>query len=167
MKNMNRGIARGAVLLALALLAQSLRLLAPLPPLAGMFVIGSLVNAVLLLTAVYSGRVTAVAVGVMLPFAAFLQGQLPAPVFIPGVAAGNAVFACFGQFFWRRGALYFAPFLKAGVLYIGAWAALRVAELQPGAAKAVSALMSWPQIVTAFCGILLARALAERVRFKA
>lgn len=167
MESMSRAVARGAVFLALALLSQSLRIFVPLPPFAGLFVIGSLVNAMLLLTAVYSGRVIAVAVGTLLPLVAFLQGQLPAAVFIPGVAVGNAVFACFGQRFWRRNGLYLAPFLKTGALYIGVWAALCVADVQPFAAKAASALLSWPQIVTGFCGILLARGLAERVRCKA
>lgn len=162
-RRMSEAIARGAVFFALALLAQSLRLFVPIPPLAGMFVIGSLVNALLLLAAIYAGWRAAALLGILLPAAAFMQGQLPAPIFIPGVAAGNLVFIACGHFFWRQRALYFAPFLKAGILYAGLWMALRFTVLPSSAAKAAAVLMSWPQVITALCGILLAQRLAKRI----
>ena len=89
---MDKTLVRGAMLIALTVVLQSLRLFIPLPPMASMFFIGTLVNMMLAVTVRLAGLKPALLAVVLLPFFAYLQGQLPIPLLIPVVIGGNAVF---------------------------------------------------------------------------
>ena len=72
----SRQLARGALLIALALALQGLRLVVPLPLPVSTFLIGTLVHMMLTLTLHLNGRSTALLLGALLPVTAYLQGQL-------------------------------------------------------------------------------------------
>ena len=83
-------IARTAILLALAVLFQSLRLFIPIPAAVDQYLVGSLVNMCLVVAAVIVGIQGGLIVAVLTPVIAFLQNVLANPVLVPFVALGNA-----------------------------------------------------------------------------
>ena len=85
----NNNWVRGAMLLAVGLVLQALRLVIPMPPMWTVFVVGTLVNMVLVLAARTVGLWPSVMIAVLLPVMAYFQGQLPLPFLIPVVAGGN------------------------------------------------------------------------------
>ena len=131
---------RLASFLALALVLQSIRLVVPLPGPVNMFFIGSLLNAVMILS-----------------IWAFLQGQLPLVFLIPVIGLGNACFMAWVYRFRRsRAALFAGPLVKAGILYGGTNIVLAIVALPDVVGQTLSFMMSWPQIVTGCVGIVLA-----------
>ena len=108
---MDKTLVRGAMLIALTVVLQSLRLFIPLPPMVSMFFIGTLVNMMLAVTVRLAGLKPALLAVVLLPFFAYLQGQLPIPLLIPVVIGGNAVFVLICHWAWHRG-LMLAPLAK-------------------------------------------------------
>ena len=87
----NNNWVRGAMLLAVGLVLQALRLVIPMPPMWTVFIVGTLVNMVLVLAARTVGLWPSVMIAVLLPVMAYFQGQLPLPFLIPVVAVGNLV----------------------------------------------------------------------------
>ena len=79
----NTTIVRGAMLLATAVIVQEIRLFLPLPPLLSIFVVGTLVNAVLVVAARFTGLLAAALISFLLPVIALLQGHLAVPLLIP------------------------------------------------------------------------------------
>ena len=161
-------LVRTALLLAIAVLFQNLRLLNG-TGLAATIVIGSLVNLTLFVAAGTVGWYGGTAVGLLTPVVAFLQGHLALPVLIPFVAAGNIVlvvaFALVERGANTQGRLWtgvaVASVLKTIALY-GLIVLLFVGVMLPGMglpaekAKAMTAALSlsfsWPQLVTALLG---------------
>lgn len=156
-------LVRGALLFALALMFQGIRLIMPLPPGIAMFLIGSLVNATLLLAVRRAGTISAVMMGALLPFVAFMQGQLPVVQMIPVVAAGNIAMVVYFRYLGGPRAVWLLPLLKAAVLYGGCVFVLRMFAIPPVIASAILFAMGWPQLVTATLGILLALRIDERL----
>ena len=153
-----------AMFLALAFLLQSLRLLMPMiPGPVNMFLIGSLLNMIMALAIWRTRTRWAAIIGVLLPIGAFFQGQLPVAPMIPVVAAGNAFFTLAVFALGPRRRAFFAPFLKAAVLFTGTQLVLRMLDLPAPMANVLTFMMSWPQIVTGCLGIFLGRALLKRL----
>lgn len=92
MKNNNnlQLVVRTALLVAITLLFQQLRLLIGINP-ASTVIIGSLVNLALFVSAATVGWRGSIFVAILSPFVAAIQGHLPHPLLIPFVAAGNLV----------------------------------------------------------------------------
>ena len=67
MENRVKMLVRGALLLSLAVIVQQLRLILPLPTLITTLLIGTVVNAALVLAARFTGLFTAVAMCLALP----------------------------------------------------------------------------------------------------
>lgn len=163
----NRRMVRGALLVALALALQSLRLVLPLPQPAGTFVIGSLVHMMLALTLKLCGLGTASLLGFLLPLTAYVQGQVLLVFLIPVIWLGNLLFVLLVQCFTgqRRLVLVIPPVVKAVVMLGAAWCVVSfVAVPVPAVRKAILFAMSVPQLVTAVLGILLARQVLLRIR---
>lgn len=162
----NRMLVRGALLLAIALMAQQLRLVLPLPPLVLTLVIGTLVNCALVLAAKYTSLPVAVTMCLALPVIAFLQGHLPVPLLIPVVFLGNGVFVLLCHRLWNKAIRVVAPVVKAFIMYVSAL--FMLAEFLPDKtlAKVLLFGMGWPQLVTALLGILLAEVLEKRAELK-
>ena len=108
----NNNWVRGAMLLAVGLVLQALRLVIPMPPMWTVFVVGTLVNMVLVLAARTVGLWPSVMIAVLLPVMAYFQGQLPLPFLIPVVAVGNLVMVYLCARFWGKGIIIAAPLFK-------------------------------------------------------
>lgn len=160
-------LARTALLLALLLVLQSLRLVMPLPPVLSMFLIGTLVNACLLVAVETVGIWPAIVLAFLAPITAYFQQMLLLPVFIVPVAIGNIVYAAW--FWWTRRKpallrLGGAAFVKTFLLYVLFTWLLTWVQLAPQVAAGVMLAMSWPQLVTGLAGGVLALVLKRRLR---
>lgn len=163
----NSRLVRGALLVALALALQSLRLVLPMPQLLSTFIIGTLVHMMLVLTLQLGGLKTALLLAFLLPLTAYVQGQVLLPFLIPVIWLGNFIFVLLvRQFKGRRKlSLLMPPLAKACVMLLAAWAALSFLALpNPALRKTVMFAMSVPQLLTAVAGILLAEQVKKRLR---
>ena len=163
----NSKLVRGALLVALALALQSLRLVLPMPQLLSTFIIGTLVHMMLVLTLQLSGLKTALLLAFLLPLTAYVQGQVLMPFLIPVIWLGNFIFVLLVRQFKGRHklALCVPPVSKACVMLLAAWAALSFLALpNPVLRKTVMFAMSVPQLLTAVAGILLAEQVKKRLR---
>ncbi len=144
--------------MAVAVLLQSLRLLLPLPPLAGAFIIGTLVNMKLALTMEINGFLTAWLLACLLPFFAYLQGQLPFPFLIPVVMLGNIAFVyLLGQCkrAWPR--VLLPPLGKAVLMCVFTYILLGLFGIDgPIMRRMILFSMSVPQFATGVLGVLAA-----------
>ena len=144
-----------AMFLAVALVFQSIRLIMPMiPGPVNMFLIGSLLNTVMVLSIWCTNSRWAGIIGVLLPLGAFMQGQLP--VMIPVVALGNAVYILLSGRWQQSRLLYLSPFVKALILYAGTLSVLHIIDLPAPVSGMILLMMSWPQIVTGAIGLFLA-----------
>lgn len=163
----NSKLVRGALLVALALALQSLRLVLPMPQLLSTFIIGTLVHMMLVLTLQLSGLKTALLLAFLLPMTAYVQGQVLLPFLIPVIWLGNFIFVLLVRQFKdsRNLSLSIPPLAKACVMLLAAWAALSFLALpNPALRKTVMFAMSVPQLLTAVAGILLAEQVKKRLR---
>ena len=144
----NSRLVRGALLVALALALQSLRLVLPMPQLLSTFIIGTLVHMMLVLTLQLGGLKTALLLAFLLPLTAYVQGQVLLPFLIPVIWLGNFIFVLLVRQFKGRHklALCVPPVSKACVMLLAAWAALSFLALpNPALRKTVMFAMSVPQ----------------------
>ncbi|MCM8900017.1 ECF transporter S component [Caldicoprobacter algeriensis] len=155
-------IGRTAILLALALLFQSLRLFMPIPSLVDQYVVGSLVNLCLIIAAVIVGIEGGLIVAILTPVIAFLQNVLLNPVMVPFVALGNATIVVLVALIYRKNkyvALAAGALCKFLVLYITVVHVaipLFMPNTSPQAKELMSLKFSWPQLITASVGGMLA-----------
>lgn len=159
------------MLLALALLSQSLRLVLPVSLAVSMFLIGTLVTACLVLAAWRYGLGSAFIIAWITPVVAFMQGMLPLVPFIPAVGIGSSLFVlCV----WalrhssRPVLLVLPPLIKMLSLYGCFWLLFQLLHITavnvPGKIEtAILFSMSWPQLVTGFLGVLTALAVDARI----
>ena len=162
----NSKLVRGALLVALALALQSLRLVLPMPQLLSTFIIGTLVHMMLVLTLQLGGLKTALLLVFLLPLTAYVQGQVLLPFLIPVIWLGNFIFVLLVRQFKdsRKLSLSIPPLAKACVMLLAAWAALSFLALpNPALRKTVMFAMSVPQLLTAVAGILLAEQVKKRL----
>jgi hypothetical protein len=162
-----KNLTRTALLLALALLFQSLRFFLPVPPAFSTFLIGSLVNMALLVAALEAGVKAAVFIGLVVPVVAYLQQLLPVPFFILPVACGNTALIFLFQIALRFGALpaiLLAATGKAVIVYGLFIFVLTFIDLPPQAAAALLFAMGWGQLVTGCLGGFLAVTVHKKLR---
>lgn len=158
----NRIMVRGALLVALALILQGIRIVLPLPPLASTFLIGTLVHMMLATTFWQCGAAPAYLLSLLLPVTAYIQGQLLLPLLIPVVWVGNMLFVYLLNSASGIMQLVFPPLMKAAVMYAGAHLVIIFLQLPQGAlVQGILFGMSVPQAVTGALGILLAQRLAR------
>ncbi|WP_449037207.1 hypothetical protein [Phascolarctobacterium sp.] len=163
----NSKLVRGALLVALALALQSLRLVLPMPQLLSTFIIGTLVHMMLVLTLQLNGLKTALLLAFLLPLTAYVQGQVLLPFLIPVIWLGNFIFVLLVRQFKdsRKLSLFVPPVAKACVMLLAAFAVLSFLALpNPVLRKTVMFAMSVPQLLTAVAGILLAEQIKKRLR---
>lgn len=163
----NSKLVRGALLVALALALQSLRLVLPMPQLLSTFIIGTLVHMMLVLTLQLNGLKTALLLAFLLPLTAYVQGQVLLPFLIPVIWLGNFIFVLLVRQFKdsRKLSLFVPPVAKACVMLLAAFAVLSFLALPNTALrKTVMFAMSVPQLLTAVAGILLAEQVKKRLR---
>ena len=158
----------GALLVAIAVILQASRLLMPLPPLLTNFIIGTLVNMMLVLCVRLNGFTSAVVLSLLLPIFAYVQGQLLLPMLIPVVALGNVLFAYFVERL-KGGVLGYIipPVVKAVSMCASAYVVIAFLGIEAVAMqKGILFAMSVPQLVTGFTGILCAKRLVEVLKTK-
>lgn len=149
-------ITRTAIILALTILFQSMGRFVPLGQL-NQFITGSLVNACLLLAAAFTGIWGGAAVSLLSPFGAILTGaSIPLP-FAPFIAVGNFILVLMFVIFKKK---YIIGMASGAVLKFGfLWAAINLFVNLMGGKPALQPLLiafSWPQLVTASIGGLIA-----------
>lgn len=162
----NSRLVRGALLVALALALQSLRLVLPMPQLLSTFIIGTLVHMMLVLTLQLNGLKTALLLAFLLPLTAYVQGQVLLPLLIPVIWLGNFVFVLLVRWFMSRSklSLLMPPLAKAIVMLLAAWVVVSFLALSnPALRKTIMFAMSVPQLLTAVAGILLAKQVKKRL----
>lgn len=162
---MAKRIAQGALLIGIAVVLQSLRLIIPLPLQVSTFVIGTLVHMMLALTVQLNGLTTAIILSCILPMFAYAQGQLMLPVLIPVVILGNLIFVILLNLFKQVWQQFLVPIAKALVMGIGAYLLINFVQLpKPQLAKILLFAMTVPQIITGIAGILLANRIKKRLK---
>lgn len=160
-----RTLTGSALLLGLALLAQSLRFMIPMHA-ASMFFIGTMVGACTAIAVWRYGLKSGVLISIVTPIMALIQGMLTIPLFVPIVALGGISFAIVMKI------LQYQPLwvitivgavVKCLVLYGGF---ILLFMLMPGIPEAMQVgvlfSMGWPQLVTGACGTLLAYVVNKR-----
>ena len=160
-----RTLARGSVLLTMAIVAQEIRLFLPLPPLLSIIVIGTMLNAIMVIAVRYASLTSAIIISAILPLFAFMQGHVIIPLMIPVIFLGNFVLVLVCDKFWGKGIIIIAPVLKTVSLYMLSRALFSMLGLQNKVVDAILLGMSWPQLITAILGIILAMQLEKRLVF--
>lgn len=135
------------------------------------FLVGPVINCILILAAVICGRWWGVGAGLLTPVMALLVGQLSAPLapFIPFIMTGNAIFVLLFSIFQesklvrRAGAVIIGAAAKYAFLAFSASKLISLFGLNfpPKIAKALVISMGIPQLVTALGGGALALILIE------
>ena len=160
-----RTLARGSVLLTMAIVAQEIRLFLPLPPLLSIIVIGTMLNAIMVIAVRYASLTSAIIISAVLPLFAFMQGHVIIPLMIPVIFLGNLVLVLVCDKFWGKGIIILAPVLKTVTLYMLSRVLLSMLGLQNKLVDAILLGMGWPQLITAILGIILAMQLEKRLIF--
>jgi len=151
-KNIALSIIKFAVLLAIAVVTPALIHNQPIT--------GPIVNAVLFLGVVLLGAQNAILLGLMPSVVALSFGLLPAPLapMIPFIMLSNVILVITFSYlrkknFWL-GAIA-ASLIKFAFLYATSFAVINLITQKPLAQKAAQ-MMSYPQLLTALAGALLA-----------
>ena len=160
-----RTLARGSVLLTMAIVAQEIRLFLPLPPLLSIIVIGTMLNAIMVMAVRYASLTSAIIISAVLPLFAFMQGHVIIPLMIPVIFLGNFVLVLVCDKFWGKSIIILAPVLKTVTLYMLSRVLLSMLGLQNKVVDAILLGMGWPQLITAILGIILAMQLEKRLIF--
>ncbi len=161
-----RFITRTAVILALAIVFQNLRLVIGAWP-QSTLIIGSLVNLTLIVATGAVGLVAGLVISFVTPIVAFAQGHLPHVWFMPVTMIGNAVLVLVYYLF--KNSRFAEPFNAFLGIIIGAlvkWAAMYwlgvvvvlgmfVPDLPQKKAAAIAAAFNFPQLITATVGGVL------------
>ena len=158
-------LVRGALLLAIALVVQQLRLIIPLPVILMTLIIGTVVNCVLVLCRWTTSKAITVAVSFALPFVAAAQGHILPPV-IPVIFMGNTLYALLsGQ---KDKSLYHliivAPAVKAFCMGAGLWLVLTITNMPPALRLHMVKAFIPIQWATGITGLVLAAGIEKRIR---
>jgi hypothetical protein len=159
--NKAKWITRTALLLALTIVFQSIRVFVPTLSLVNLgimdlstLVIGSLVNLALLASARFVGPLSGVIISVVAPIIAFSQGHVPIVYMIAPIAIGNLVLVLV-YYYGSKGmpeavALMAAAVVKFAALFVMVRYIVIPLFVKADKLKAaLSAGFSWPQLITA------------------
>lgn len=173
MNNKTRWIATTGIMLALLIVLQAVT------GFGGQFLTGSCVNLVLAVSAIVGGLWCGVTVALLSPFFAFLLGIGPKLIqIVPCIALGNVVFviALYLLASFKAGKAlnpimqrYGAAVISAGLKFLTLWVVivklvLPSLGLPEAQVNTMSAMFSWPQLVTALIGGCIAVTLLPILR---
>jgi hypothetical protein len=158
-----------AILVALTIVFQLMRPILGGSNIVSTYIIGSLINLALIISACAVGLFSGIAVAVIAPLIALMQGHATLPM-VPWIIAGNAVlalvYALVGQkdkhslrIEWARWSVVsvFAAIVKFAVIALGQALVLTSAKgLAFGAATSTATAAQMVQIITALLGAVLA-----------
>ena len=157
-------LVRGALLLAIALVVQQLRLLLPLPVVVMTLIIGTVVNGVLVLCRRTTTRAITVAVSFALPFVACAQGHILPPV-IPVIFLGNTLYALLSGMKGKPLAylILVAPAAKALCMGAGLWLVLTITNMPPDLRLHMVKAFITIQWATGITGLFLADLIGKKI----
>ena len=162
-------ITRTAVLLALLIALQWAT--AGTQVFAGQYITGSCVNAVLAVAVLYAGLWSGVSVALLSPFFAKLLGIGPQLIqIIPAIAAGNLVYVLMLHLLGKHLKAFTIPaaaigkFLTLYLLVVKWIVPMLAANLKPQQITTFSVMFSYPQIITAIIGGILAMGIVSVLR---
>ena len=157
-------LTRAALCLAIAAIAQAVRILLPLPSIISMLMIGTVVNLCLCFAVWGSGILFAGIMCLLLPLFAFMQGHLPVLPMVAVVFLGNFVFCIVvqQQRQWKR--YVFAPLLKAVTLWSCTGIMCNMFHIPQQARYVLQVSMGIPQWTTALLGVITAGFLWKRLQ---
>ena len=134
------------------------------------FIVGPLVNACLLVSTALAGVWSGIIIAVASPFTSLINNHAPVAAallpFAPFVAAGNAVYVLSYYLLRKKSAIAgvgIGSVLKFGFLYAAINIFLQVFNF-PKFAKVLTFLFSWPQLVTALLGGVVALAAIKALK---
>ena len=163
-----KSITGTGLLLAIALLAQSLRLMFPfIPNQVSMFLIGPITSATFVLATWRYGWKNGLVIAWVAPVVAHLQGMLPLPPFIFITGLGTTAYVLVAYWLQHKSTILLiivAALVKAGVLFGGYSLFFSLFQLPPKIVNAMLFVSSWPQLVTSSLGIILALLIMKRVK---
>ncbi len=156
-----KSITGTGLLLAVALLAQSLRLMFPfIPNQVSMFLIGSITSATFVLATWRYGWKNGLVI-------AWVAPVVPLPPFIFITGLGTTAYVLVAHWLQHKPKLLLiivAALVKAGVLFGGYSLFFSLFQLPPKIVNAMLFVSSWPQLVTSSLGIILALLIMKRVK---
>jgi len=161
---MRENVALAGFLLALMIIFQSIRLVAPLPVFIMIFIVGSTVNACLLLAVKYVGFKYTVMMSI--PIIAFVEGALIFPLMIIPIAIINIAYCLVYNTFYKKSlylAIGTASFLRMSCLYMSGVYMFEVIHLNGGDINVMQAGMSWPQLFTGIIGGVIAALITKYI----
>lgn len=162
-------LTRAALLLALTITLQSLRLIIPVSPFFSTLPIGTLVKTCMLLALETCGVLPAIVIAIITPVAAFIQGMLPLPVFIIPVSAGNIIYLLLVYGLLRKNriiAIVFAAICSSAVLFFSFYQLLKFLDIPAPMAGGLLFVMGWPQLLTGLLGGVLAERIFAKLILK-
>ena len=163
-----KSITGTGLLLAVALLAQSLRLMFPfIPNQVSMFLIGSIISATFVLATWRYGCKNGLVIAWVALVVVHLQGMLPLPPFIFITGLGTTAYVLVAHWLQHKPKLLLiivAALVKAGVLFGGYSLFFSLFQLPPKIVNAMLFVSSWPQLVTSSLGIILTLLIMKRVK---
>lgn len=162
-------ITRTAVLLALLIALQWAT--AGTQVFAGQYITGSCVNAVLAVAVLYAGLWSGASVALLSPFFAKLLGIGPPLIqIIPAIAAGNLIYVLMLHLLGKHLKAFTIPaaaigkFLTLYLLVVKWIVPMLAANLKPQQITTFSVMFSYPQIITAIIGGILAMGIVSALR---
>lgn len=161
-----RTITGTAMLLAIALMVQSLRLIFPIPPQVSMFVIGTIVSATYVLATWRYSWKAGLVIAWITPIVAYAQGMLPIAPLVIVTGLGTTVYVLLVH--WLRDKAKWlmigvAAISRMVVLYCGALALLYLWNITGPKAMTLLLVFSWPQLITSSLGIMIALVIMRRM----
>ena len=159
-----KSITGTGLLLAVALLAQSLRLIFPFIP---NQMSGAITSATLVLATWHYGWKNGLVIAWITPVVAYLQGMLSLPPFILITALGSTAYvfvAYWLQYKPKALLIVVAALVKAGVLFGGYSLLFSLFQFPPKIVNTMLFVSSWPQLVTSSLGIILALLITKRTK---
>ena len=156
-----------AMLLAIALLAQSLRIIFPfIPNQVSMFLIGSITSATFVIATWLYGWRNGLVIAWVAPVVAHLQGMLPLPPFVLITGLGTTAYVWVVSLLKDKPTwliVLMAAVMKMAVLFGGYKLFFSFFQLPQPIVNAMLFVSSWPQLVTSSIGVLLAIFIIKRV----
>jgi hypothetical protein len=166
MKNNTKFLARTALLLATVIVFQILGGFIPY----NNFIVGPIVNAVLMIATAIAGLWSGVAISVIAPIVSAITNKAAiAPLIIafsPFIIIGNAIIVVCFYFIGKKSrvaGIAAGALLKFGFLYAAISVFTSVVEMKPQVAITLKSLFSWPQLLTAAIGGVIALAVLKLI----
>ena len=155
------------LLLAVMIVFQSLRIFIPMPPWINTFIIGSLVNASLVVALKQYGLSSSLLLGVIAPVVAALQGHLVHPLLIVPVGVANIIYITLVKGTIERTHWIIAALIsgvgKMIVLFFSFHYLLPLLAIPEPIATMLKFVMSWPQFITGFFGVVLSTLIIKKL----